>query len=347
MAFRGVPSVAGAALVAGMTTFANPAAGAPKTDVVVLANGDRITGEVRELARGSLSFKTDDIGTLAIEWDNVRSVAAAATFDVDALDGSRYVGSLEPGAIPGELRIASPAGATTLAFRDVVGIRRLGATFWRRLDGSIDAGTSYTSATELFTLDLAASLSTERPGWELSADASSTITTQPEVDDTRRSNVSVTYARRFPKRWLALVQGQLEQNRELGFDLRSSVTAGGGRYLVQTQRDRLVVGLGFSGNREKPVDGEQTTNLEATALVAYDRFSYDFPKIDIALALSGFTSLSDGGRNRIELEARFKRELVRDFYVTLRGYESYDSRPATEGAPTDDYGVTFALGWSF
>jgi hypothetical protein len=31
----------------------------------------------------------------------------------------------------------------------------------------------------------------------------------------------------------------------------------------------------------------------------------------------------------------------------LRGYESYDSRPATEGATRNDYGVTFALGWSF
>ncbi len=26
---------------------------------------------------------------------------------------------------------------------------------------------------------------------------------------------------------------------------------------------------------------------------------------------------------------------------------SYDRRPATEGAPTNDYGSTFALGWTF
>jgi hypothetical protein len=69
--------------------------------------------------------------------------------------------------------------------------------------------------------------------------------------------------------------------------------------------------------------------------------------VDVSVTAAGFTSLSDGGRHRVELDARLKRELVKDFYATLRGYESYDSRPATEGAPTDDYGVTFALGWSF
>ena len=83
------------------------------------------------------------------------------------------------------------------------------------------------------------------------------------------------------------------------------------------------------------------------ALVAYDRFSYDFPKVDISVTLAGFASLNNGGRYRLEADAQLKREIVRDFHATLRGYESYDSRPATEGARTNDYGVTFALGWSF
>jgi hypothetical protein len=49
----------------------------------------------------------------------------------------------------------------------------------------------------------------------------------------------------------------------------------------------------------------------------------------------------------VELAAKLKRELVRDFYATLRGYESYDSRPATAGAQSHDYGITFAIGWTF
>lgn len=320
---------------------------AAKTDVVVLRNGDRITGEVDLVERGKLELKTDDVGTIQIEWDKVASVTAAAPFDVDDLEGRRYVGSLEPGTRPGEVRIVSASGAAVLPVTEILRLRRLGTTFWKRLDGSIDAGASYTSASELFTLDAAATIGLERPGFEVSVDGTSTLTTQPGVDDTRRSNLSLAYRRRFRGGWLALGAGQLEQNRELGFDLRSSATVGGGRYLVSASRHRLVAGGGLSLNREVPVEGEATTNVEAAALLTYDAFAYDFPKVDVSVGVMGYASLNDPGRWRLEADFRLKRELVRDFYATLRGYESYDSRPPSAEAESNDLGITFALGWSF
>jgi hypothetical protein len=36
----------------------------PRTDVVTLRNGDRITGEIMRLDRGRLEFKTDDVGVV-------------------------------------------------------------------------------------------------------------------------------------------------------------------------------------------------------------------------------------------------------------------------------------------
>jgi hypothetical protein len=320
---------------------------AAKTDVVVLSNGDRLTGEVQQLERGRLRLKTDNLGTVEIEWDEVASVAATAPFDVDDLNGSRYMGSLVPGPAEGRLLVVWADRAQDVELSSIVRMRRLHTSFWRRLDGSLDLGASYTSASELSTLDFAGSLGVERPGYEVEIDASSTLTSQPGTDDTRRSNLSLGYARRFQNRWVALGQGQLEQNRELGFDLRSSLAAGGGRYLAQSRRDKLLAGAGLSVNRERPTEGEETTNAEAMVLLNYDRFSYDFPNLDLSITAAGFTSLNESGRHRLELDVRLKRELVKDFYATLRGYESYDSRPATAGAPTDDYGVTFALGWSF
>jgi len=322
---------------------------AAKTDVVVLKNGDHLTCEVQRLERGRLQVKTDDMGTVEIEWDKVASVTATAPFDVDDLRGHRYMGSLSPapGAGMGQLVIAWGGHTESVDLLNVVRIRRLDTTFWGRLAGSLDVGASYTSATSLFKLDVAGNLAVERPGHQLALDASSTITSQPGIEDTRRSNLALAYSRRFEDRWVALAQARLEQNRELGFDLRSSAAGGGGRYLAQSGRDQLLAGLGLSVNRERPTEGESTTNLEAMVVLSYDRFSYDFPKVDVTMAMVGFASLTEGGRYRVELDARLKRELVKDFYATLRGYESYDSRPATEGAPTSDYGITFALGWSF
>ena len=326
--------------------LASPALAA-KTDVVVLRNGDRLTGEVQQLERGYLRLKTDDLGTVEIEWDKIVSVTAAAPFDLDDLRGNRYLGTLAPGDAPGRLLISWNGAFETADLADIVRIRRLDRSFWKRLDGGLDVGASYTSASALFKLDLAGNLSFERPGFEVSADGSSTLSSQPGVEDTRRNTLALAYARRFENRWVALAQGQLEQNRELGFDLRTSAAAGGGRYLAWSTRDKLLAGLGMSVNREVPIEGDGTTNVEAMALLSYDRFSYDSPKVDVSIKVVGFASLNHGGRYRLEVDGNLKREIVKDFYATLRGYESYDSRPATEGARTDDYGITFALGWSF
>jgi hypothetical protein len=327
-----------------VASFAEAAA---KTDVVVLKNGDHLTGEVQQLERGRLQLKTDDMGTLEIEWDKIASVTARAPFDVDDLQGNRYMGSLEPGVLPGQLRIVWTDTAEAVDLLSVVRLRRLSKSFWKRLDGSIDAGASYTSASELFKLDFSGTIGVERPGYAVRADGSATLSSQPGIDDTRRSSFALAYERRFEGRWVALARTQLEQNRELGFDVRGSAAAGGGRYLARSRRDKLLTAAGVSVNREVPVEGETTTNVEALLGINYDRFSYDFPKVDVSVTLAGFASLNNGGRYRLEADVGLKRELVKDFYATLRGYESFDSRPPTEGAPKNDYGATFALGWSF
>jgi uncharacterized protein DUF481 len=317
------------------------------TDVVVLRNGDRLTGEVRQLDRGSLTFKTDDIGTLAIEWDKVQSVTASATFEVEDLDGGQYLGTLTSGPRAGELGIATAGGVRGVALGRVVRMQRLGATLWQRLDGSLDAGVSYTSSSELLKIDLAARVILTRAANRFGIDGSSTITQQPDVEDTRRNNLTVSYGRRYRNRWVGFAQAQVEQNRELGFDLRGSVSSGGGRYLLQDRRQDLLAAMGLRVNREKPLEGESNTNLEAAAILVFDRFSYDFPKVDVFATLSGFASLTDWGRVRVELDARWKRELLKDFALSLRGYESYDSRPPSAGAERNDYGVTFGLAWTF
>jgi hypothetical protein len=47
-----------------------PALARDKTDVVWLANGDRVTGEVVRLQHGKLEFHTDSIGDIWIEWND-------------------------------------------------------------------------------------------------------------------------------------------------------------------------------------------------------------------------------------------------------------------------------------
>ena len=334
-----------ASLVGALTA---PAAGAAaKVDVVVLQNGTRVVGEIRSMSKGRLELRTDDMGTLQIEWGNVAQVTAPELFEVEDMEGGLYFGSLRPGRADDALEVVSDWAENSLLLRRVARIQLVKSGFWDRFRGSVDVGASYTSATELLQVEADADLRYRRPRFEATAMADAVLTQQPEVEDTRRSSLTLAYARLFANRHRAFAQGALEQNRELGYDLRSSVVGGWAYMLARDARNELLGGAGLALNREKPVEGESTTNVEAVAGLDWANFAYDFPNTDIRLTTFGYLGLSQWGRFRLEASASLRREVFADFYLGVKAYESYDSQPATEGAQSNDWGLSLTLGYSF
>ena len=141
--------------------------------------------------------------------------------------------------------------------------------------------------------------------------------------------------------------GKLERNTDLGLDLRSSVGGGIGRYFVQTNRLLLSAAGGLVLNRENPVDGESTTNVEAFVATTYEFFTYDTPKTDIDMRFVLYPSLNVSGRYRTEFSLTLSREIVRDFTAGVTAYDSYDSKPPAGSSSTHDFGISLNIGWTF
>ena len=232
------------------------ASAAPKVDVVVLRNGSRVIGEIRSMTKSRLELKTDDMGTLQIEWDNVAQVTAPEFFEVEHMNGGLSLGALRPGKGEGTLEVVADWGTDELPLWQVARIQLVKGGFWDKFRGSFDVGAGYTSATELLQLDFDAELRYTRPRFEAFAQADAVVTQQPEADDTRRSSLTLGYTRIFPNRHRIFTQAALEQNRELGFDLRSSVLGGWAYALARDRKNQLVGGAGLAVNREKPIEGE-------------------------------------------------------------------------------------------
>lgn len=68
---------------------------AQKNDTIRLNNGDRITGEFKKLEYAIISFKTDDMGTLQIEWEKIASVQTNNFFEIYLNDNSKYFGKID------------------------------------------------------------------------------------------------------------------------------------------------------------------------------------------------------------------------------------------------------------
>lgn len=323
------------------------ASAAAKVDVIVLKNGSRIVGEIKQMTKSRLELGTDDMGTLQIEWDNITQITAPEYFEVEHMNGGLYFGALKPGASADALEVVADWGNDQVPLREIVRIQLVKSGFWDKFKGSLDAGAGYTSATELLQLDFDAQLRYTRPRFEAFAQADAVITKQPEADDTQRSSLTLGYTRLFANRHRIFAQGLIEQNRELGFDLRSSLLGGWAYALARDRKNQLVGGAGLSVNREKPTEGESTTNLETVVGFDYSNFAYDFPNTDIQLHVFSYFGLNQWGRFRLEANASLRRELFSDFYFGLKGYESFDNQPPTEGAQKNDWGLSLTLGYSF
>ena len=318
-----------------------------RTDVVTLANGDRITGEVVQLQRGRLEFKTDDAGTLYLEWDKLVSVVAARVVEVVTSDNRRFVGTLAPGAAR-SLSVVTPQGAVALQMTEVTIVTPVGQSFWKQLDGSIDVGFNYTRSSEVAQLNLNSDTVYRKPASRARLTASLTLT-QKDDDEGRddRGSIEASYLKYPWQNWFLAGAGRLETNESLGLELRSQVAVSVGPRLVNSNRAQLMIGAGLVFNDERGVDVEATQNVEALFLFATSFYTYDRPKTNLDITLQYYPSVSNAGRHRLQLDAGVKRELWKDFFVSLSGYNTYDSRPPNPAADTNDVGIMVSIGWSY
>jgi hypothetical protein len=323
------------------------AAGAEKTDIIVLANGDRVTGEIRSLTDGLLTYKTDDMGTLSVEWERIQRISSQWPFILEDVRGVRYSGALRETPNDGEVMVLTGSGPVTLKLADVVGIARFGKSLAQRFQGYLDFGFSLQKAQKYTQLNLAANLSYLSKRWGGRADASSYFTSQEGVEDITKNLFSLNALGLIKKRWAAAAFTQFEQNTELNLAGRLLLGAGIGRYFKRTNRQVIDGIAAIDVTRENYFDDtESETNMEGVLGVNFQAFRYVFPNMDISTSLHAYPSLTEKGRVRVNFQANIRYELFRRFYVSLGFHDSYDSKPGGETTAKNDYSLTFGISWS-
>jgi len=323
---------------------------APKTDVVTLANGDRITGEVKGLEQGRLELKTDAAETIYIEWDRIATLQTNQYLRIEVESGVRYLGQVPKVTEPKVLRVVTdedPEGRD-LKMTEVVRFQPIvQGDFFKRLDGYVTAGYNYTKANNLqqFTFTGGINSRTEVRQWSL--DGSSTVTTQQGNQDSSRWNISGSTRRFLKDRWFLQGFGGFEGNDELALDLRSTVGGAFGRYLVQTNRQEWSAYAGLDYTRANYVGRDSNNALEAVIGTQYDFFRFRHPEASLDAKLNLYPSLTQSGRFRAEGDLRARYEIVKDLFFELSLYGSYDNDPGENAASNTDYGLVTSLGYTF
>ena len=320
-------------------------AGGPKTDIIELLNGDRITCEIQKLERGKLTVKTDGVGTISIEWNDVARITSPSNFVIELESGLRYFGTLVRGDARTVL-VGTTAGQDKLDLGAVVRIYPMGRSFWRRLDGSISAGFNFTQANVETQWTFSSKLTYRGPKWVSTITGDSLLTDREDAARQTRNNVSLLTQRLLGQRWAAVGFSQFQQNEELSLNLRAVFGGGPLRAVVQTNQTLLGVMGGVAYTTEQYAGADDVSVLEAVAGADWDWFTYDGRSTNMAVTALTFYALTGDARFRLELNTSFKSDIISDLYWSINMFESFNSLPPT-GQKKNDFGISAAIGWSF
>lgn len=334
--------------LAALLAIAPVAAARDKADVITMDNGDRITGEIKSLKQGVLTVSTDNLGTLSIEWPHVARVDSSFVFQLEMTSGAILLGSLAGAGDEPQLHVGGSDGQPA-RMNEIVRMTPIEERLIDRFEGSISAGISYTKGSDTRQTNLAFDATYYSERYQANVTLSSIATDDGSTGDaTERDDLTFTYRRLRSNRWYTAGLFEAQRNDELGFDLRTSVGGGIGRFMRQNQRTLLALTGGLMVSREWIGGSDDTqTALEGFMQAGYDYFVYDSPKVSLSSDLTVYPGLTYWGRVRGDMDITLKWELVKDLSWSLQFYGSYDNDPQAIDGSTSDFGFVTGLGYSF
>ena len=319
----------------------------PKTDTVFLKNGDRITGEIKRLEYGVLFLKTSGLGTINIEFDRIKTFYSKDRFTIKLASGLRFFGTIDTSGVEGYVILQVSSFSIQEPISEIVELFPVKRAFWKRLDGSIDFGYSYTKASTVSQLDFAGHIDYRVEKSISKLNTSFTVTDQEGKDRIRKQDYSFAYNRLFKRKWFAAGAIGMQQNTELGVDYRYWGGPAIGNHIVNNNLHVLSGLGGVLVMTEKSLADSIINSIEGIVQLDYRIFRFNKPDIDIKSNINFYPSFTSVGRYRIEYNLNAKLEIFNDFYFGVRFYDNYDSKPVDKTAENNDWGVTTSIGYSW
>lgn len=342
-----------AGLVALVLLVASPLFGKRKDDMVVMKNGDRFTGEIKDLQHGELIFSSsymkDDV---YLDWNQVETIQSKDTFIVALRNGERVTGFISKEITPGDggknFKIIAAGSAVEVNPSEVIAIGQREGSAWNQLTGSVNYGFSFASGNSATSSSLGADVAFRNTKNSVMVATTSQFNSQTNAENTNRFTLDSQYIRMVTNKWLAAGLFSLLKSNQQNLDLRSTYGGAFGRRLVQTDRTALVAlgGAVYTHESYVPQPGTEPVrnNVESLAGLTFSTFRFKTMNVNSQLLL--FPSLSDPGRLRLSSQSNLRIELIRNFYWNFQLYENYDTRPPID-APKNDLGITTSVGWTF
>lgn len=337
------------------TISAVPLCGRPKIDTIVMKNGDHWTCEIKRLEEGVLYAGVDYVdGTISVDWSKVARLESSQLFLVKTQAGFIYTGTLKtpetPADEPVKIEITeAPSQQVVLARKEIVEVGQTSETFWRRFSGSINGGLIFSKSNSNTQYNLSSQLKYVRARWSAQASYSTALSSSEGATTTTRNQLTISAERNLRwNNWYYAGLADFLQSSSQGIDLQTSVGAGIGRYLKNTNRARIALtgGLAWQGTNYVPSGGLPDNQNLIAALISTRVQAFKFKKTNLNLSASLLPALSQPGRVRFNTNIIYSIEIFNHFWWNFTFYGNWDNRPPATLSGSD-YGSSSGTSYTF
>jgi putative salt-induced outer membrane protein YdiY len=336
-----------------LLTLAPVARAAERRDVVVMKNGDRITGKIKKLDHGQLFIEPPYVvSPIPVDWLQVERIESTAKFQVEMSGGKRIVGTIQKISSqknPSQDFLIENGGVETrIRASDVVAFTSQKSNFWRQIKGSVNLGASYVSGSTATSVNLDADTSYGTTKYQIGGALSSNYSSQSGANSSNRQDISSSSSLYLSRH--AFVGSYLDflTSDQQSLDLRQTYGGGYGRYFLRTNNTQFswLGGLVFVKEAYSPESGmnPKDQNLEGLFELNYDWFRFNTSEITTDFQL--FPGISDAGRLRSNLNATYSINFTRDIVLRLNIFDTFDNRPP-ENALKNQFGISTTFGLTF
>lgn len=322
---------------------------AQKTDTIVHINGNILTGDLKKLVYGVVTWKMEGMGTISLEEPKIETIISKKQFEIKMFTGKFYYASFEKSAAPRSVYLNTQNQSVLVKIEDIVEIYPIKRSFWDRTSGNFSLGLNYTKGSNVATLAFSGNMDYRKRTSYFTLRWDTNDTYQGDSLSATKTDISLAWQRSLKKGWYGDLGVVFGQNSELGTKSRIGLNLTGIKDLVYNEWNRLYAGAGLNLAQETGYDNVNVNNdLAGIFDLQWKVYKLTSPKIWVDSGISFLPYFTDAGRNRFIFNLNPKVSLLSDnFKVGLNFYYNHDSKPTTAEASNDDYGLnlqfTYAL----
>ena len=316
-------------------------------DEILLENGDRITGQLVQLAEGKLVIKTDYAGEITVLAEKVERLTTDKPMETTLLDGSRRKGDVFYKDTPaGEVQFETERTSEGINIAEVKSIDskpkpRVRITSRANVGLTNERGNTDTDQYRIDAEFIARTVKHRFTiGGELNNERANRETTVSNWKGYGKYDYFIK-----PK-WFLYASSLFENDKFADLDLRTTLGAGGGHQFFESEELNLSASAGLAYINENFIVAEDEAFPGAQWIVRYDQFFFN-KSVQLFHTNNGYISFDDTSNWLINTRQGLRFPVYKGFITTLQYNFEYNNDPSPDAIEKWDSSLMFLLGYQF